>query len=148
VSAYLPLNIILKYNLNDIFIIDKTEYRINSIKTNLLTNKSDLELYNLQADTRQQINGQIGSFGRVQGLEVTSQGGTSIGLQWGAITDPNFDRYDIYLNNEFLSSETGTSKTITSLENKTTYKISLRAVYTVGSNEGSSFDSDIFVNSN
>jgi hypothetical protein len=79
---------------------------------------------------------------------VTSQGGTSIGLQWGAITDPNFDRYDIYLNNEFLSSETGTSKTITSLENKTTYKISLRAVYTVGSNEGSSFDSDIFVNSN
>lgn len=148
VSAYLPLNIILKYNLNDIFIIDKTEYRINSIKTNLLTNKSDLELYNLQADTRQQINGQIGSFGRVQGLEVTSQGGTSIGLQWGAITDPNFDRYDIYLNNEFLSSETGTSKTITSLENKTTYKISLRAVYTVGSNEGSSFDSDIFINSN
>ena len=148
VSAYLPLNIILKYNLNDIFIIDKTEYRINSIKTNLLTNKSDLELYNLKADTRQQINGQIGSFGRVQGLEVTSQGGTSIGLQWGAITDPNFDRYDIYLNNEFLSSETGTSKTITSLENKTTYKISLRAVYTVGSNEGSSFDSDIFINSN
>ena len=148
VSAYLPLNIILKYNLNDIFIIDKTEYRINSIKTNLLTNKSDLELYNLQADTRQQINGQIGSFGRVQGLEITSQGGTSIGLQWGAITDPNFDRYDIYLNNEFLSSETGTSKTITSLENKTTYKISLRAVYTVGSNEGSSFDSDIFINSN
>ena len=148
VTAYLPLNIILKYNLNDIFIIDKTEYRINSIKTNLLTNKSDLELYNLQADTRQQINGQIGNFGRVQGLEVTSQGGTSIGLQWGAITDPNFDRYDIYLNNEFLSSETGTSKTITSLENKTTYKISLRAVYTVGSNEGSSFDSDIFINSN
>ncbi|MDB4459750.1 fibronectin type III domain-containing protein [Akkermansiaceae bacterium] len=148
VSAYLPLNIILKYKLNDIFIIGKTEYRINSIKTNLLTNKSDLELYNLQADTRQQINGQIGSFGRVEGLEVTSQGGTSIGLQWGAITDPNFDRYDIYLNNEFLSSETGTSKTITALENKTTYKISLRAVYTVGSNEGSSFDSDIFINSN
>ena len=148
VSAYLPLNIILKYNLNDIFIIGTTEYRINSVRTNLLTNKTDLELYNLKADTTQQINGQIGSFGRVQNLEVTSQGGTSIGIQWGAVTDPNFDRYDIYLNNEFLSSETGTSKTITSLENKTTYKISLRAVYVIGLDENSSFDTDIFVNSN
>lgn len=39
VSAYLPLNVILNYRLNDIFIIGTTEYRINSIKTNLLTNK-------------------------------------------------------------------------------------------------------------
>ena len=152
VSAYLPLNIILKYNLNDIFVIGTTEYRINSITTNLLTNKSDLELYNLSPNVRQQINGQIGSGGRVQSLGVTSQGGTSIGIQWGAITDPNFDRYEVYLNDEFLSSETGTSKTITSLENKTTYKISLRAVYDgvidTTAIEYGSFDTDIFVNSN
>ena len=152
VSAYLPLNIILKYNLNDIFVIGTTEYRINSITTNLLTNKSDLELYNLSPNVRQQINGQIGSGGRVQSLGVTSQGGTSIGIQWGAITDPNFDRYEVYLNDEFLSSETGTSKTITSLENKTTYKISLRAVYDgvidATAIEYGSFDTDIFVNSN
>lgn len=152
VSAYLPLNIILKYNLNDIFIIGTTEYRINSITTNLLTNKSDLELYNLSPNVRQQINGQVGSGGRVQSLEVTSQGGTSIGIQWDVITDPNFDRYEVYLNDEFLSSETGTSKTITSLENKTTYKISLRAVYEgvidATAVEYGSFDTDIFVNSN
>ena len=152
VSAYLPLNIILKYNLNDIFVIGTTEYRINSITTNLLTNKSDLELYNLSPNVRQQINGQIGSGGRVQSLGVTSQGGTSIGIQWDAITDPNFDRYEVYLNDEFLSSETGTSKTITSLENKTTYKISLRAVYDgvidATAIEYGSFDTDIFVNSN
>ena len=58
----------------------------------------------------------------------------------------------MYLNDEFLSSETGTSKTITSLENKTTYKISLRAVYDgvidATAIEYGSFDTDIFVNSN
>lgn len=43
-KAYLPQKILIKYNLNDIFVIDGKEYRINSIKTNLLTNKSDLEL--------------------------------------------------------------------------------------------------------
>ena len=44
IKAYLPQKILIKYNLNDIFVIDGKEYRINSIKTNLLTNKSDLEL--------------------------------------------------------------------------------------------------------
>jgi len=43
-KAYLPQKILINYNLNDIFVIDGKEYRINSIKTNLLTNKSDLEL--------------------------------------------------------------------------------------------------------
>ena len=43
-TAYLPQKILIKYNLNDIFIINGKEYRINSIKTNLLTNKTDLEL--------------------------------------------------------------------------------------------------------
>jgi len=44
ITAYLPLKIILNYNLNDIIIVNGKEYRINSIKTNLLTNKSNLEL--------------------------------------------------------------------------------------------------------
>tara|TARA_R100000654_G_scaffold30491_1_gene55345 strand:+ start:493 stop:2577 length:2085 start_codon:yes stop_codon:yes gene_type:complete len=43
-KAYLPQKILINYNLNDIFVINGKEYRINSIKTNLLTNKSDLEL--------------------------------------------------------------------------------------------------------
>ena len=44
VTAYLPLRIILNYSLNDYIIINSKKYRINSIKTNLLTNKTDLEL--------------------------------------------------------------------------------------------------------
>jgi hypothetical protein len=43
-NAFLPLRFILNYNLNDYIIIDGKKYRINSIKTNLLNNKSELEL--------------------------------------------------------------------------------------------------------
>ena len=44
VTAYLPLRITLNYNLNDYIMINKKSYRINSIKINLLNNKSELEL--------------------------------------------------------------------------------------------------------
>lgn len=46
VTAYLPLNILLNYTLADRFYISGTSYKINSIKTNMLTGKSDLELLN------------------------------------------------------------------------------------------------------
>ena len=47
VKAYLPLRILLNYQLNDIFIINNREYIINSISTNLLTGESNLELLNV-----------------------------------------------------------------------------------------------------
>lgn len=43
-DAYLPTWFVVKYKLNDILIIAGERFRINSIKTNLLTNKSELEL--------------------------------------------------------------------------------------------------------
>ena len=46
VTAYLPLRILLKYTLADRFIIAGHSYKINSIKTNLETGKSELELLN------------------------------------------------------------------------------------------------------
>jgi len=46
VTAYLPLRILLNYTLADRFNISGTTYKINSIKTNMLTGKSDLELLN------------------------------------------------------------------------------------------------------
>ena len=45
-TAYLPLRILLNYTLADRFNISGTTYKINSIKTNMLTGKSDLELLN------------------------------------------------------------------------------------------------------
>ena len=44
ITAHLPLKILLKYELNDRFIFQGRKYLINSIKTNLQTGKSELEL--------------------------------------------------------------------------------------------------------
>ena len=44
ITAHLPLSILLKYELNDRFIVGGKKYLINSIKTNLQTGKSELEL--------------------------------------------------------------------------------------------------------
>ena len=44
ISAHLPLSILLKYKLNDRFIVGGKKYLINSAKTNLQTGKTELEL--------------------------------------------------------------------------------------------------------
>lgn len=46
-KAYLPLKILLNYNLGDTFIVAGNAYKINSISTNLLTGESNLELLNI-----------------------------------------------------------------------------------------------------
>tara|TARA_R110000772_G_scaffold36098_2_gene86634 strand:+ start:53 stop:2485 length:2433 start_codon:yes stop_codon:yes gene_type:complete len=45
-TAYLPLNIITKLELNDLIIIKGSYYRINKFKYNLITGKTTLELIN------------------------------------------------------------------------------------------------------
>ena len=45
-SAYLPLKILLNYTLADRFSIFGNRYKINSIKTNFKTGKSEIELLN------------------------------------------------------------------------------------------------------
>jgi len=48
-TAQLPSSIVLNYELNDVFIVNGQEYYINSIRINLLTNKSELELITKQS---------------------------------------------------------------------------------------------------
>ena len=48
-TAQLPTSIILNYELNDVFIVNGQEYYINSLTTNLLTNKTQLELITKQS---------------------------------------------------------------------------------------------------
>ena len=147
VSAYLPLSVILKYRLNDIFIIGTTEYRINSIKTNLLTNKSDLELYNLNVNTSQSLNGQSQNLQRVENLESTSKTSSSVTLEWSSLqSNPNFVRYEIYQDDEFITTaaSNATLATLISLDSDTTYKFSLRAIYDVDGEEAGAFDTDLF----
>ena len=146
VSAYLPLNIILKYRLNDIFVIGTTRYRINSIKTNLLTNKSDLELYNLIENVSQLRSSQDQNLNRVQNLETTNVTSSSISLQWDEITEPNILGYEVLVDDEFwdFNSSGDLTTGITALESDTTYKVSLRARYNIDGAEVSSFDTDLF----
>jgi hypothetical protein len=47
IKAKLPLSILLNYILADKFRILGTEYRINSITTNLTTGEADIELLNV-----------------------------------------------------------------------------------------------------
>ena len=47
VTAYLPANILVNYKLNDQIKIQDKIFRINSITTNLITGKSELELLNI-----------------------------------------------------------------------------------------------------
>ena len=46
VSANLPLSVLLRYSLRDVFRINALDYNINSLQTNLLTGKSKIELLN------------------------------------------------------------------------------------------------------
>tara|TARA_R110000787_G_scaffold167345_1_gene280331 strand:+ start:308 stop:2317 length:2010 start_codon:yes stop_codon:yes gene_type:complete len=46
ITAYLPLRILLNYNLSDRFTMNGNSYKINSITTNLNSGKSDIELLN------------------------------------------------------------------------------------------------------
>ena len=46
VSANLPLSVLLRYSLSDVFRINGLDYNINSLQTNLLTGKSKIELLN------------------------------------------------------------------------------------------------------
>ena len=54
-TAWLPLNILTKYKLNDRFIIGDHRYVINTIQTNLQSGKSEIELLNVLTDTFEPI---------------------------------------------------------------------------------------------
>jgi hypothetical protein len=146
VSAYLPLSIILKYRLNDIFIIGTTQYRINSIKTNLLTNKSDLELYNLTENVSQLLNGQLANLQRVENLETTSKTSSTIDFTYNSITDTNLLRYEIYVDDIYngFTNPGSFGSTVSALDSDTTYKISVRAIYDIDGEEAGAFDTDLF----
>ena len=146
VSAYLPLSIILKYRLNDIFIIGTTKYRINSIKTNLLTNKSDLELYNLIENTSQSINGQRENLQRVENLQATSVASDEITVTFDPITDLNLLRYEYFVDDVYygFNGPSSFGNNIEKLDSGTTYKISVRPIYSVDGGENGAFDTDLF----
>ena len=137
VDAYLPLHIILNYQLNDTFIIGNKPYRINTIKTNLLTNKSSLELYSLSQSITSIDNSQSATLPRLATLNVIGKGADFVTIEWSALADPtgnNITGYDLYLDDTFQETlgNTITSKKVTGLSSGITYKFAIRVRYTIG----------------
>jgi len=153
VDAYLPLHIILKYQLNDKFVIGNKTYRINSIKTNLLNNKSSLELYSLSQEVTSIENSQTASLPRLASLSVSVKSTDFITIGWTALADPtgnNITGYDLYLDDTFQETMANTTvaKKVTGLSSGITYKFAIRVRYTIGGVVSFSNDTIIYETTN
>jgi hypothetical protein len=142
-TAYLPLSILIKLQLKDRLVIANNSYRINSIKTNLLTNKTELELYNRSEFVSQINNNQFAYLDRVAQVTVSAKSTDFITITWSAVS--NVVGYDIILNGGVFSTEanTVTTKKVTGLESGTTYNIGVRAKYSISGDDAYSFDTTI-----
>ena len=143
VSAYLPLSILQKLKLNDRLIIANNVFVINKIKTNLLTNKSDLELYNKEEFFSEIQNSQIAYLGRIAQLTETTKSTDFITVTWDAVTGAT--GYNVYVNGGLHSAEpnTTTTKKVTGLESNTWYTISVRVKYDINGTDAFSFDTTL-----
>ena len=132
VSAYLPLSLITKYKMNDTFVINNKPYRINSVKTNLLTNKTDLELYNKQQFVSQIDNGQVAYLGRLAAVNEVAKGTTFVTLGWVPLPDPTVTGYSIYVDRGFKQTvgDDISGLTLTGMTSNTNYQIGIRVQYT------------------
>ena len=140
-TAYLPLSILLKLQLKDKLVIANNAYRINSIKTNLLTNKTELELYNRSEFVSQINNNQFAYLDRVAQVTVSSKTSSSIDITWTAVTGAV--GYDVILNGGGYVTTLGNAIKISPLESGTTYNIGVRAKYNISGADAYSFDTTI-----
>ena len=143
VSAYLPLSIITKYQMNDTFVINNKPYRINKIKTNLLTNKTDLELYNKREFVGQIANSEFAFLGRLAQVNATV-GSTFVSLGWTPLPNPvanNIQGYSIYINGDKESDVSFdiSGKTVTGLTSNRSYDILVKVRYNINSEISYSF---------
>ena len=134
-EAYLPLHIILNYSLADKFIIHNKAYRINSIKTNLLNNKSTLELYNISEEST--TENVTDTLPRIAALNIAGTSSSSVTLGWtplGDVVANNITGYDVIKDDEFVETLGNdiSGRTITSLDSGVTFKFGIRTRYTIG----------------
>lgn len=147
VSAYLPLSILTKLRMNDRLVIANKSYRINKYKTNLLTNKTDLELYNKDEYVSQLNNNQVAFLGRVSQITISNIFKSRFDVSWDAVSGA--DGYDVYVNGSLFSEKTtGTSETVTGLDAETSYDVSVRVKYDVDGEDAFSFDTGETVKTN
>lgn len=132
-KAYLPLKIMLTYNLNDRFIVSGRSYKINSIETNLHNGKSQIELV---GDFAPAVIDLIpptapSSLALVAGSQTSS----GFSVSWTASTDSiGVTGYIINLQQAFHTEIAGnvTTYTFTGLTAMTDYKVAVFATDAAG----------------
>ena len=132
--------------MNDTFVINNKPYRINSVKTNLLTNKTDLELYNKQQFVSQIDNGQVAYLGRLATVNEVAKGTTFVTLGWTPLSESTVTGYSIYVNRGFKQAvgDDISGLTLTGLTSNTNYQIGVRVQYTTS--EGVFYSNDTLLN--
>ena len=127
VTAFLPLKILLRYKLNDRFIVSGRSYKINSIETDLRNGRSQLELLSDYAPTVIDLipPTRPTNLALVQGSE-TSDGFT---INWTAGTDNKGIIGNIIDLQQNLYKVIGNveSYTFTGLDSGVEYKVALSA---------------------
>ena len=92
-KAMLPLSILLRYKLNDVFRINGLDYNINKLKTNLLTGKSDIEL--VSGNFAEEVAPDA-----PYGVAIQSRGPNTITIEWSIpTTGIRAVYYKAYVNN-------------------------------------------------
>jgi len=94
VTAYLPFKIYYNLQLNDLIQLGQNNYKINSLKTNLITGKTDFELLNdvVVPDPLDNL-----SPTQPTGLVASNITQTSFDLTWNASTSPSGITMSYYL---------------------------------------------------
>ena len=126
-SAYLPLRILLKYNLSDRFQVAGKSYKINSIETDFYTGKSQLELLTDYAPAVIDLVPPTAptNLSLVQGSQTSS----GFEVNWTAATDNvGVTGYIIDLQQDFYTTVGNvTSYTFTGLQGGTNYRVAIYA---------------------
>ena len=133
VSAYLPFGLYYNLKLNDLVKFGENAYKINSIKTNLKTGKSDFELLN---DVTSILTSTGNTPTQVTGLVASNITSTSFTVTWNPSTSPDnitMSYYVVYANGIAVGGslaqplQSTYSDTITGLSAATSYSITVVA---------------------
>lgn len=140
VKAYLPLSFLISYNMNDKMIIRGKYYTINSIRTNLTTGQSQLELIPEFTQFVQDAGSDITPPTVPTNLALGARTNTSIDFNWTESTDNvAVTGYNVYVDGS-LEQTLGvtTQSSLNRLDVNTAYSIEVSAFDAAGNESAKS----------
>lgn len=129
-DAYLPMQVLLNYKLDDTLIINNRRWKIESVKTNFLKKSSKLTLFN---DLEQEIlssEGILADAETVSNLTANVVNSTDISIEWDAVTDA--DSYNIFVDDNFIANELSDRYTLKVDDTTLNYLIGVQVVFNSG----------------